>query len=797
MEGTDRTGRGVTVRAMANVAKMNAKGMLLPMMLPPKPENENHRLRVLRKLDLLDTAPEERFDRISAIAQKLFDVPIVLVTLVDGERQWFKSNRGLEVQETARDISFCGHAILGDELFEVEDALEDLRFADNPLVTGHPGIRFYAGVPVAALDGSKLGTLCLIDSRPRQLSDDQRRMLIDLALLVEAQLNHAEALQLASGLNHAEVEAGVTQRARLGIRQVVEESLRPMLDGVRETLEELVNAELGSARGEQQLLIRQALIKLQGVSDDIEAFLNPDALSELVGSPQASTPEDFYKEFLAAGNSCAEQIQTAGTGEDLSEFVRLVSKLTTFANAIGATNLAEYCSDMESVAREQDRMALDQRIKRFPQVYAEVCEWVERQIGAGRIEIQPFDPKGFTNSILIVDDESFVLKVTAHALENMGFTHVVTAETGQQALDLLRTTTPDVRLALVDLNMPDMDGIELLRRFDEVSYSGDILLFSGEDSQTLSMAESLANARNLSVLGSVGKPVQRDRLLELLARRTQPSSRPARSVTAPHISAAMLEAAIDAGELEPWFQPKIDVLSRQPVGVEMLARWPNGPTGPVYPDEFIPVAESSGLIDRMTFMLIGKAIAIEREWRAQGVRLKVAVNLSMQSLQATDFSQQLEQVVEKAGGDLSSLQLEVTESSLMEDLIAPLDVLLRLRLKKVRLSIDDFGTGHSNLSQLRDLPFDELKLDRSYIRGEGQRARTILESSVDIAKKMGMSIVAEGVETLDDWRRVEKLGCDQAQGWLCAKAMPGDAIPAWMESWEETCRQLFNDDRQS
>jgi EAL domain-containing protein (putative c-di-GMP-specific phosphodiesterase class I) len=116
-----------------------------------------------------------------------------------------------------------------------------------------------------------------------------------------------------------------------------------------------------------------------------------------------------------------------------------------------------------------------------------------------------------------------------------------------------------------------------------------------------------------------------------------------------------------------------------------------------------------------------------------------------------------------------------------------------LRLKKVRLSIDDFGTGYSNLSQLRDLPFDELKLDRSYVHGgeDWKRAAAILESSVDIAKKLGMTIVAEGVETLDDWRWVERLGCDQVQGWFTAKPMPGDQIQSWIESWPETCRGLF------
>ncbi len=184
---------------------------------------------------------------------------------------------------------------------------------------------------------------------------------------------------------------------------------------------------------------------------------------------------------------------------------------------------------------------------------------------------------------------------------------------------------------------------------------------------------------------------------------------------------------------------------------------------------------------------------MDRQWRAQGIDLKIAVNISMDSLHSLDFPQRLDEVVSSSGGDLCNMLLEITESRLMANQIAPLDVLLRLRLKKVRLSIDDFGTGYSDLSKLRDLPFDELKLDRSYVHAaeDEKRAAAILESSVDIARKLSMTVVAEGVETLDDWHRMERLGCDQAQGWFIAQAMSGDQIPSWVKSWPRTCMELF------
>jgi PAS domain S-box-containing protein len=169
------------------------------MPAPQTPDQEAHRLQVLSSLNILDTPAEERFDRITRLASRLFEVPIALVTLVDAERQWFKSRHGFEPVQTDRSVSFCTHAIRQEDVMVVEDALCDPRFADNPLVTGAPGIRFYAGSPLAMPDGSRLGTLCLIDRRPRTLGAEDQAALRDLAAIVVDELAAVElnrALQL-------------------------------------------------------------------------------------------------------------------------------------------------------------------------------------------------------------------------------------------------------------------------------------------------------------------------------------------------------------------------------------------------------------------------------------------------------------------------------------------------------------------------------------------------------------------------------------------------------------------------
>lgn len=154
------------------------------MQIAPIPANEIDRLRALRDLNLLDTPPEERFDRVVRFAAEQLDMPIALVTLMDGHRQWFKSRIGLATPQTDRDISFCSHAILQDELFIVEDARLDTRFADNPLVTGDPHVRFYAGAPLSAKTGERIGTLCVIDRIPRTLNEVELAVLESLRALV-------------------------------------------------------------------------------------------------------------------------------------------------------------------------------------------------------------------------------------------------------------------------------------------------------------------------------------------------------------------------------------------------------------------------------------------------------------------------------------------------------------------------------------------------------------------------------------------------------------------------------------
>jgi EAL domain-containing protein (putative c-di-GMP-specific phosphodiesterase class I)/FixJ family two-component response regulator len=397
------------------------------------------------------------------------------------------------------------------------------------------------------------------------------------------------------------------------------------------------------------------------------------------------------------------------------------------------------------------------------------------------------------NGVLVVDDELFVLQLTEAMLRNIGFQRIFSVSSVAEAIDLLTRTT-FIGLIISDLNMPGCDGMDLFERIEQLGFKGDLLLMSAEDEQTLKMSERLAKKRHLTVLGALQKPFSVKQLKDALLRHTgsvRQSHKP--NVQPRKIPPSILKLAIQKGNIEPWFQPKIDIHSRQAVGFEALARWESIEFGNVSPVEFIPLAEQNGLIDDLTLLMVAKVASVLQQLQLEGIEMGTAINLSMDSLRNTEFSRRLFATMEEHAVPYSRIKFEVTESRLMDDFVRPLEVLLRLRMRKIRLSIDDFGTGHSNLGQLRDLPFDELKLDRSYthVSSEMKRTSVILESTINMAHQLNMTVVAEGIETLDDWYRLKSLGCDQVQGFLLARPMPAIEIPAWLAHWPKQAEKLF------
>lgn len=269
------------------------------MKKPDVTHDEESRLKSLRSLHVLDTPAEERFDRLTRLAKRMFTVPIALVSLVDENRQWFKSCAGIDVSEMPREISFCGHAILGDEVFIINNALEDDRFSDNPLVLDEPHVRFYAGCPLRDNDGSNLGTLCLVDTIPRTFSEDDIEALKDLAELAEHELN---AVQLATidDLTKITNRRGFITLAQKSIEVCKRQKLQSALLFLDLNEFKTINDRFGHEEGDKALIAFADEMKATFRDSDVFARLGGDEFVVLLTNTSNEPAENVINRFRQA-----------------------------------------------------------------------------------------------------------------------------------------------------------------------------------------------------------------------------------------------------------------------------------------------------------------------------------------------------------------------------------------------------------------------------------------------------------------------------------------------------------------
>ena len=389
-------------------------------------------------------------------------------------------------------------------------------------------------------------------------------------------------------------------------------------------------------------------------------------------------------------------------------------------------------------------------------------------------------------STLLVDDQVFVLNHTKRVLNKIGIDKIETAKSGEDALRFLDNTEELPQLMICDLNMPGMDGVALLRHLGERGIKMGIIFVSGEDQRILQTAEALGKSHDLYILGSIQKPIKSEPLVKLLNNFEQNLTAVSMRRIEP-VTEKELLAGINGDAIELVYQPKVSISNKRLIGVEALARWRHPERGMLGPGAFIPLAEELGQIDILTDVVLHKAMAQGGEWQAEGFDIGISVNYSVDSLNRLDLPEYIVSIAEEQGMDPKWVTIEVTESRLMRDITSTVEVLTRLRLKGFRLSIDDFGTGHSSMEQLKLIPFTELKIDRAFVYGasDDPSARAILESSVSLGKSLDLKLVAEGVETQDDWNLVAALGCDEVQGFFVAKPMPNEKLIEFIETWTD------------
>ena len=382
--------------------------------------------------------------------------------------------------------------------------------------------------------------------------------------------------------------------------------------------------------------------------------------------------------------------------------------------------------------------------------------------------------------IYIIDDDIQIAELLAATVDSIG----LDSQYFTSARQFIQLSVEEIDIILLDLNMPDIDGIEVLRTLGKNKCQAQLVLISGHDKGVLHSAEQLAQAHSLKVAASFTKPVKIDELKNLILNISQGTSLQgsvSNTVTT-LLTVDELRNAIIEKQLVLHYQPQVDINTGELRGVEALVRWQHPERGMVYPDQFIDIAEKSNLISDLTASVIAMSIEQSRIWQDRGLTTKISVNISSDNITSLSLPEQLTDMLSHNQLDPTRLTLEVTESALMGELVTSLDILTRLRMKGFGLSIDDFGTGYSSLSQLHKIPFTELKIDRSFVMSMTQddESRAIVKTCILLGHELNMELVAEGVETQEILETLKDFGCDIVQGYHIARPMPADALLDWV-----------------
>ena len=700
--------------------------------------DEEKRLSALAEYRVLDTPQTGDFDRLAHLAACLFNVPIVLISLVARDRQFFKARVGLDICETSRDVSFCAHAIMQDDILFVPDALKDPRFSSNPLVLGPPFIRFYAGKPLVTPKGDKLGTVCLIDTEPRAtFIQENRQNLTDLAELVmdrmeTRRLEYVKTVSLARFENIAatspdaiicsDIDGQITFWNRAAEKlfgyaasEITDKSGAVV---VPESWRDIYEAELERLRRGEKMVLANQTVELSGLHRDGSEF-----------------PAEFSLSTWGEG----DKTSIGAIVRDITERRQNEERLFRLASLDPLTDLPNRSAWRASLTATLD--------------------------GDKPATIFLFDLDGFkdVNDTLGHSAGDAVLKDVALRLKSICKNSLTLARLGGDEFVALMSGN-DVRAARTlaeELVVAISEPYEFAGHLISIGVSIGLSFapIHGRSSEELLGAADLALYR----AKAAGKgryelfvPAFRD---VAIARRTFERE---------------LQLAFENNEFELFYQPQIMTSTRKLTGAEALMRWHHPSRGLLSPASFMNVLSEKPLAAAVGEWALRTACKQAVKWRMDVPDFRVSVNLFDAQLRSGRLLSVVKEILMETALPPEALELEIVENILLGRDRTTVRLLNDLRELGIGLAFDDYGTGFASLSLLKQYPVTRLKIDRSFIRDvntdPGDAA--VVKAVVYLGKSFGLGVIAEGVENEAQHNFLKNNDCLEAQGYLFGKPIP-------------------------
>ncbi|WEK03256.1 MAG: EAL domain-containing protein [Candidatus Devosia phytovorans] len=697
-------------------------------------EDETNRLEALEKLQI-DNRPEAEFDHIVQFAAAIFGAPTALISLVEDERQIFKARIGLDESETARDASFCAHTIQSDQVLVVPDARLDDRFRDNPLVTGEPFIRFYAGAPLITESGHRLGSVCVIDKDPRQgLSSDQKRWLSGLARIA---MDHFERKRLDRTRRAAMSLAGTTPDAIIAADA---EHRITFWNAAAEKIFEIPR-EAAVGRRFSSLLtpsdwarFKRALSKARSAGRSVGAVL------KVAGQK-------------GGGGSFSAELSLA-TWKDEDQW-RFGVILRDIGEREAEQNRLRYLTHFDPLTDLPNRTYFSERIEELLSTRTAFSVY---KIGLDRF-------KQVNGSLGLDAGDALLQEVSKRVLAASASTGIV-ARLGSDEFGVLWPRSDDLNKAtgfsakLLAGLMPSfsLNGVSV-----HVSASIGIVL-SPSHGQFTSAAEvlkgGLLSLHKAKAAGGRRAEVYKDQLGDSLSERQRIEEG--------------LWTAFERDEFEVYYQPQVRLDDGKIVGAEALLRWRHPDMGLLSPATFIPVLETSELASAVGEWVLNQACGFAARMARRGHPVQVGVNLFSSQMRDGLLDVAVARALKGSSLPAKLLELEITETTVVGLEDAMIEPLRRIREMGVGIAFDDYGTGYASLSLLKRYPLSRLKVDREFVQnittdtGDAAIVRAVLA----MARSLNLKVIAEGAETAEQVDVLKDLGCEEVQGYFFGRPMP-------------------------